>query len=241
MQAQFLDDRGRLVKAPVSALVGEPLEEREAVWQPSAHRSRKSIATWWWSSTTGKLVGCVSLERQRAAAALDFDPRVTSFSGWPVRLSWTRPDGAEHTVVPDFVARSGAARELVVCPPGNVPTRGADRAPAWTEVQEVLDWACGQAGWRLRVPQPASAVRTANVARVAQFRHPRHHDAASTGALLAAFACPRPLREGVAAAGLPAAGALARAYHLLWRQWLQFDWEVPLLATSTVAACGDAR
>jgi len=241
VEAEFVDGRGRHVTVPVSRLADEPLEERAPVWQPAAYRGRVAIATWWWAASTGKLVGCSSLERQRAAVELDFDRGVTCFSSWPVQLSWTGLDGVERTVVADFVARNGAARELVVCPPGNHLTRGTGSGPGWPEVQEMLDRACGQAGWRLRVPQPASAVRAANLLRAAQFRHPRHHDTAAARTLLAAFARPRPLQEGVAAAGLPQACALARTYHLLWRQWLRFDWETPLLPTSTVAACGGPR
>lgn len=240
VEAQFLDVHGRRVTAPVKALAGEPLEERGSVWEPGSHRGRRGIATWWWAATTGKLVGCASLERQRAAVELDFDPAVVAFSGWPVRLAWTS-DGERHELVADFVARTrDGGRALVVCPPGLWEPQGT--GPGWDEVEQVLQEACRRAGWQLRLPRPGSRLRTANLLRAAHYRHPRHRDPETEQALLAAFARPRPLQEGAAASGLPTASALKRAYHLVWAQLLRFDWEQqPLLPTSIVAAAGGVR
>ncbi|MFG2825171.1 TnsA-like heteromeric transposase endonuclease subunit [Kitasatospora sp. NPDC048365] len=235
VEAEFLDRAGRLVKAPAGTLAGEPLEERGPVWRPAAHRGSRATTTLW--ATTGKLVGFAGLERERVAVELDFDRCVVAYSGAPVRLSWTCA-GREETVVGDFVAReSSGSRLLVVCP----PARTAGPEDRWREIEAVLRDVCSAAGWRLRLPVPSSAVRTANLFRAAQFRHPRHWDAAGGQALLAAFARPRPLREGAAAAGLPPMSALARAYHLVWRQDLRFDWETPLVPTSVVSAAGRAR
>ncbi|MFD7645657.1 TnsA-like heteromeric transposase endonuclease subunit [Kitasatospora sp. NPDC059795] len=237
VEAEFLDRTGRRVKAPVGALAGEPLEERGPVWQPAAHRGSRATTTLWWAATTRKPVGFAGLERQRVAVELDFDRCVVAFSGAPVRLSWTC-GGRDETVVADFVARQASgSRLLVLCP----PARTARREERWGETQEVLREVCSAAGWRLHLPGPSSAVRTGNLYRAAQFRHPRHWDAAGAQALLAAFARPRPLREGALDAGLPALSALARAYHLLWRQRLSFDWETPLVPTSVVSAAGGAR
>lgn len=234
VEAEFFEGRGRLARLPVQRAVGEPLEERGAVWEPRAHRGRRSILTWWWSSTTGRLVGCASLERQQVAVELDFDRQVVGFTHWPVRLWWSC-GGEDRSLVADFVARTAdGQRHVVVCPP-------AKPGPGWGATVTVLRDACTAAGWRLRLPGASTPVRAANLRRAAQYRHPRHQDDASEKALLEAFTRPRPLLEGVAATGLPAAPTLARAYHLVWAQRLSFDWEAPLLPTSVLAVAGTSR
>jgi len=242
VEALFMDERERRVTLAVDRMAGVPLEERGAVWQPVAYRGRVPIATWWWAASTGKLVGCSSLERQRVVVELDFDRQVECFGGWPVQLGWDGAAGERHTVVADFVARrADGSRVLVVGPTCASARPGGGRGLAWPQVHEALLEACAQAGWRLRVPEPSSPVRAASLLRAAQFRHPRHHDPAAAAALLAAFAVPRPLREGARACGLPVASAQARAYHLVWSQRLRFDWESPLLPTSVVVAAGGGR
>ena len=57
----YRDAAGRTVKVPASRASGVPLTGREAVWAPSRHPSKRSIATWWWSATTGRLVGYTDL------------------------------------------------------------------------------------------------------------------------------------------------------------------------------------
>ncbi len=76
-------------------------------------------------------------------------------------------------------------------------------------------------------------VLLANVRWLAGSRHPRHHVEPIASALLAAFAQPRRLLAGAAAAGDPIA-TLPVLYHLLWQGRLHVDLTVQLADTCLV-------
>ncbi|MFE7092961.1 TnsA-like heteromeric transposase endonuclease subunit [Streptomyces erythrochromogenes] len=222
------DERGREVSLPAGQAAGIRLTEGEPVWVPLRHRSERSIVTYWWAATTGRHVGCRSLERLSMAMLLDFHPNVTEFSAWTARLEW-RERSRVRRFVPDFFARTAAGATVVVaCPPASGPSS------RWLRQQEVLKQACAEAGWQLgspRLPQPAAL---ANLRWVSRYRHPRYGDAAVEGALREVFREPTGLWEGIQAAGVPRLLALPRLYHLMWRRELTMDWSVSLGPASVI-------
>ncbi|MFE9016368.1 TnsA-like heteromeric transposase endonuclease subunit [Streptomyces cyaneofuscatus] len=222
LQVLHLDHNERRRLLPAARMGQVPLAERGAVWQPSRHPSQRSIATWWWSATSGRHVGCRSLERMSVAMLLDFHPAVVDFSAWSAQLVW-RERGRERRLVPDFVVRTASGDTAVVaCPPAAGPAHRFRR-----EV-EVLREACGQAGWLLAAPRLPSGAALANLRWISRRRHPRYGDSQVEQALTEAFAQPRPLAEGVEDCGLPRALALPRLYHMLWHQRLGVQWHEPL-------------
>lgn len=230
-----LDGSGREKGVPASLASELQLTGMNPVWVPSRHPSERSIVTYWWSATTGQLVGCRSLQRLSVAMLLDFHPNVIDFTAWTARLEWSER-GRKRRFVPDFFVRTAAGATVVVaCPPASGPSG------RWEHQRQVLQQACREAGWQLgspRLPQPDAL---ANLRWVARYRHPRNSDQAVERALLAAFAQPMPLLEGVQAAGVPRLLALPRLYHLLWRRRLTMDWSIHLGPDSPVRAGGTAQ
>lgn len=207
---------------PIEQMTGVPLTERGEVWQPSRHASQRSIVTWWWAATTGKHVGCRSLDRLAMAMLLDFHPGVIEFSAWSAQLMW-RERGREQRLVPDFfVHAASGVTSAVLCPPKSGPGERFERQLS------VLREACAEAGWRLAAPRLPGPVALANLRWVARRRHPRFGDAEVEAALAEVFAVPRPLMEGVERCGVPRSLALPRVHHMLWRRRLGVDWSVPL-------------
>jgi hypothetical protein len=223
-QLQVLHQNSYGVRQTLAAarMAGVPLAERGEVWKPSRHPSQRSIVTWWWAATSGRHVGCRSLDRLSTAMLLDFHPGVVDFSAWSAQLIW-RERGRERRLVPDFFVRTAAGATVVVaCPPATGPSDRFERQ------LEVLREACGQAGWQMAAPRLPGAVTLANLRWVSRRRHPRFGDGAVEAVLARAFARPRPLLEGVAECGVPRLLALPRLYHMLWHRRLGVDWSVPL-------------
>lgn len=130
------DAVGRTVKVPAAQAAGVPLTRRDAVWAPSRHPSQRSIATWWWSATTGRLVSCRSLQRLTVAMLPDFHPQVVDFQAWSARLEW-RERGRERSLVPDFFVRTASGALVVVaCPPATGPSA---RRAAWSAQAPACD------------------------------------------------------------------------------------------------------
>ncbi|MFH9229014.1 TnsA-like heteromeric transposase endonuclease subunit [Streptomyces lydicus] len=226
------DAAGRKVEVAAAAATGVPLTAREPVWAPRRHPSERSIVTWWWSSTTREFVGCRSLERMSVAMLLDFNPNVVDFTAWSVVLEWTER-GRVRRIVPDFFVRTAAGGTVVVaCPPVSGPSS------RWQRQMQVLREACEEAGWELGSPRLPHATALANLRWVSRYRHPRNGDRDVERALVKAFVEPRPLMEGVEAAGVPRLLALPRLYHLLWRRGLAVDWSVALGPGSVVQQGG---
>ncbi|SDT83486.1 hypothetical protein SAMN05216371_8321 [Streptomyces sp. TLI_053] len=205
-------------------LRGETLEEAPSSI-PATYPGRQGIATGWWASTTGTLVECGTEVERRGAVYLDFDPSVTAFTASRVRLRWQHED-QQGTVAPAFFARTRAGRRLAVVHPARPGPRGRYE-------REVLQVAAEAAGWSLRELGPPDRIRIASLERAAAFRFAEFGDPRVRTALRRAFSVPRPLQEGVAAAGL-LPGSNSRAYHLLWTGDLMTDWSRPLLPISTV-------
>jgi hypothetical protein len=209
---------------PPGALRGTPLEEA-ASSIPGTYPGRQGIATGWWASTTGQLVECGTEVERQAAVFLDFDPSIVGFAASRVRLRWRHEDRA-GSVAPVFFARTSRGLRLAVVHPPRPGTQGRYE-------QEALQVAAEAAGWALSELGPRDGVRFDSLERAAAFRFPENASPEARTALREAFAEPRPLHEGVAAAGL-APGGNSRAYHLLWTGDLMTDWSGPLLPISTV-------
>ncbi|MFF9795354.1 TnsA-like heteromeric transposase endonuclease subunit [Streptomyces bacillaris] len=232
LQIVHRDDRGREISVPAGQAAGISVAGGEPVWVPLRHRSERSIVTYWWSATTGKLVGCRSLERLSVAMLLDFHPNVVEFSAWTARLEW-RERSRIRRFVPDFFVRTAAGATVVVaCPPASGPSG------RWQRQQEVLKQACEAAGWQLGSPRLPQHAALANLRWVSRYRHPRCADATVGQALREVFQEPTGLMDGVEASGVPRVQALPRLYHLMWRRELTMDWSVPLGLASVVRPGG---
>lgn len=232
LQVLHQDQYGVRRMRPVEQMAGVPLAERGEVWKPLRHPAQRSIVTWWWAATTGRLVGCRSLDRLSTAMLLDFHPGVVDFSAWSAQLVW-RERGRERHLVPDFFVRTAPGQVLVVaCPPRTGPSDKFERQLA------VLREGCEQVGWQLAAPRLPGKVALANLRWVSRRRHPRYGDARVEAALAQAFARPRPLMEGVKECGVPWMLALPRLYHMLWHRGLGVDWGVPLGPGSPVGPLG---
>ncbi|MHB6903982.1 TnsA-like heteromeric transposase endonuclease subunit [Streptomyces sp. DB-54] len=227
-----LEDGSRSITVPARQAGSVPLTRRGEVWRPVRHPSQRSIATWWWAATTGKLVGCRSMNVLTVAMLLDFNPSVTEFTSWSAKIKW-RARGQERSVVPDFFVRTDKETTLVVaCPPVSGPS------PRWQRQQQVLRQVCEEAGWELGMPRIPGQMALANLRWVSRYRHPRCGDREVEQALKAAFDTPRALAEGVRATGLPRLSTLPRLYHLLWRQELSMEWNRAMGPNSVIKSSG---
>ncbi|MFJ3421913.1 TnsA-like heteromeric transposase endonuclease subunit [Streptomyces sp. NPDC086082] len=227
-----IEDGSRSITVPAARAGSVPLTSRGEVWRPARHPSHRSIATWWWSATTGKLVGCRSMNVLAVAMLLDFNPAVTEFTAWPAKIKW-RARGRERSVVPDFFVRTDQGATLVVaCPPANGPS------PRWQGQQQMLRQVCEEAGWELAMPRVPEPMALSNLRWAARYRHSRYGDREVERALKAAFRTPRALEEGVRATGLPRLSTLPRLYHLLWRQELAMEWNRAMGPGSVIRAAG---
>ncbi|MEV5426887.1 TnsA-like heteromeric transposase endonuclease subunit [Streptomyces cellulosae] len=227
-----LEDGSRSITVPVASAGSVPLTHRGEVWRPARHPSQRSIATWWWAATTGKHVGCRSMNVLAVAMLLDFNPSVTEFTAWSAKIKW-RARGRERSVVPDFFVRTDQGATLVVaCPPASGPS------PRWQRQQQVLRQACQEAGWELGMPRIPGPMALANLRWVSRYRHPRCGDREVEQALKAAFRTPCGLEEGVLATGLPRLSTLPRLYHLLWRQELGTEWNKAMGPSSVIRLPG---
>ncbi|WP_371601191.1 TnsA-like heteromeric transposase endonuclease subunit [Streptomyces sp. NBC_00564] len=227
-----IEDGSRSITVPAARAGAVPLTSRGEVWRPARHPSQRSIATWWWAATTGKLVGCRSMNVLAVAMLLDFNPSVTEFTAWPAKIKW-RARGRERSVVPDFFVRTDQGATLVVaCPPAS------GQSLRWQRQQQVLRQACDEAGWELAMPRIPEPMALSNLRWVARYRHPRCGDREVEQALKAAFRNPCVLEEGVRATGLPRLSTLPRLYHLLWRRELAVEWNRAMGPDSVIRASG---
>lgn len=191
---------------------------------PATYPGRLPIATGWWAATTRRIVPCGSQRLMRAAMLLDFDVSVVDFAASTVRLLW-QDGGQQGTAAPLFFARTVDGRLLAVVYPRRSGAKDALE-------HQALQTAADQAGWTLTELPEVRGVRRESMEVLAQFRFPDFDCSPETrAALRAAFASPRPLDEGTAAAGLPP-GGLSHAWHLLWRGVLKADLDQPLLPCS---------
>ncbi|MDI5973983.1 hypothetical protein POF50_032355 [Streptomyces sp. SL13] len=132
LQAVHRNGAGREVRVSAERAGGVRLLVCEPIWVPLHHPSERSIVTYWWSATTGKHVGCRSLQRLSEAMLLDFHPDVSDFAAWTARLDWSER-GKTRRFVPGFFVRTADGTTVVVaCPP---VSGSSDR---WKRPQDVL-------------------------------------------------------------------------------------------------------
>ena len=193
------------------------LEDAAAVREFHFGKGLRSFAGWWWLATTGRHVGYESFCERDRLMLLDFDPGVTGVAAQPLCLYWRDAAGRTRRHVPDFFARRGDGRGVVidVRPDDRIPERDA-------EVFAVTARACVIAGWEFRRLGEADRVLAANVRWLSRYRHPRCADAAVAGALMEAFAAGAPLFAGAAPAG-DRLKVLPVLFHLMWRGDLAAD------------------
>lgn len=151
----------------------------------------------WWSATTGRHVAAGSNAMRAQLMVLDRDPRVTGLAG---RLLWCEERGRVRSWVPQLFARYRDGTGLLADCPSH-PEAGGERA---LKVAEAVREACEEIGWAYRRLPPLDDVLAANLKWLAGYRHPRNAGRPGLMAVvLKEFARPRPLIEGVEAAGDP--------------------------------------
>lgn len=242
VEAEFTGVDGTFVQCRwVEAAVAVRFEQLAPVAAFPVVPGRRWGPGWWWSSTTGRHVMHGSQAMCTQLMFLDRDPRVVGLSARPVRLIWRDPgSGRVLTWVPQLFARYADGVALLAdCPAATAPAGDrAERAAA------VLEAACEAVGFTYRRLAPPEKVVAANVRWLAGYRHPRHRDAGGLEqAVLEAFAAPRPLMAGAAAAG-EVLTALPVLYHALWSGRLAADLTRPLGEQTLVSpgpAAGDGK
>jgi hypothetical protein len=187
---------------------------------PSFRRQRNSPGLWW-SATSGRHVAYESWLERDEAMLLDFDPSVVGFASQPFWLFW-RDHGRARAHAPDWFARLDNDTGMVIdCRPAELLR--PDDALAFKATAQ----ACAEIDWVYRVVHAHDPVLVSNVRWLAAYRHPRHHNASMTAAVVGAFEEPQGLLAGAGAVGDPI-GVLPVVYHLLWRGVLAIDLALPL-------------
>ncbi|WP_454386645.1 TnsA-like heteromeric transposase endonuclease subunit [Streptomyces sp. JNUCC 63] len=224
-EAVFLDPVGQMVQQRwVDAALAVAFEDLPPVPALPVVPGRRWGPGLWWSATTGRHVAMESNATRTQLMILDRDPRVVGLAGRPVRLLWRNRSGRVRSWVPQLFARYTDGTGLLADCPSH-PEAGGERALI---AAEAVAEACAPIGWTYRRLAPLDEVPAANLKRLAGYRHPRN--AGRPGlmpAVLEAFARPRPLIEGAAAAGDPIE-VLPVVFHALWHGQLTTPLEKPL-------------
>lgn len=227
VEAEFAGADGSLVQRRwVEAAVAVRFEQLQPVAAFPVVPGRRWGPGWWWSATTAGHVMHGSQAMCTQLMLLDRDPQVVGLSARPVRLIWRDPgSGRVLTWVPQVFARYANGGALLAdCPASEEPA--GDRA---ARAAAVLAVACAAVGFTYRRLVPPERVFGANVRWLAGYRHPRYRDAGGLEqAVLEAFAAPRPLMAGAAAAAGEVLSALPVLYHALWSGRLSADLSRPL-------------
>ncbi|MFE6335207.1 TnsA-like heteromeric transposase endonuclease subunit [Streptomyces sp. NPDC057806] len=195
----------------------------------SLRRGRRLAPGWWWSATTGRLVGYGSAAMRDAVMMLDQDPQVTGLVSRPVEFVWEE-GGRTVTHVPDLaVALVDGGIRLVDCPGSSKPSvRLASRV-------RVAGLCAQDAGWEHRFADAADPVALANGRWLSVYRHPRCSVGIPAARLREAFASPIALLEGALRLGDPIA-TLPAVYHGLWHGLLSMAWDHVLSEETLVVA-----
>ncbi|MEV1025007.1 TnsA-like heteromeric transposase endonuclease subunit [Streptomyces sp. NPDC050264] len=219
-----------MVERPWRAAVEElsPLD-RSVVRSYPLRRGRRLAPGWWWSATTGRLVGYGSAAMRDAVMMLDQDPQVVGLACRPVEFAWEQR-GRVVAHAPDLVvAVVGGGMHWVDCPGRGGPSeRLVGRA-------RVVGACAREVGWEHRFAGVVDPVVVANVRWLSGYRHPRCAVGISPVRLRGAFVEPVALVEGAGRLGDPVA-TLPGVYHGLWHGLLRTDWGSPLGEGSVVGA-----
>jgi hypothetical protein len=88
VEAEFIDVGGAQRRERLAWCWDTRFEDAAPVRSFRWATGQKHFAGWWWSATTGQLVGHESWLERDHAMMLDFDPQVVAFSSQPLWLSW---------------------------------------------------------------------------------------------------------------------------------------------------------
>ena len=205
------------VGAGLAGLRGVDLGSCLPVRSFPSYKGQRNYPGWFWSSTTGKLVGFESWVERGHLVALDFAAEVTAIVSQPFWLCWRTPAGKPARHAPDFFARlSGGGALVIDSRPRDVA--GDEDRQAFAATRR----ACEVLGWTYAVCGEMDPVVAANQRWIACYRHPRCGDPATEARLLEAFGRGLSLMEGAEAAGDPLA-TLPVLFHLMWRRQLVAD------------------
>ena len=130
-----------------------------------SYRGQRNWPGWWWSATTGALVGCESWLERDHAMALDFDDGVVAFASQPFWLLM-QVDGKLRSHAPDYFARhrDGSVTVLDCRPDDRIGPRDA---AVFGQTARV----CEQVGWSYRRAGALPAVEAANLRWLSGYRH----------------------------------------------------------------------
>lgn len=230
VDVRFVGPDGVTVQRPWRTAVGElRLMEGPMVRGFSLRRGRRLAPGWWWSATTGRLVGYGSAAMRDAVMMLDQDPQVTGLVSRPVEFVWEER-GRMVTHAPDLaVGMADGGIRLVECPGSGGPSaRLLGRA-------RVVGAFAREAGWEHRFSDTRDPVVMANGRWLSVYRHPRCSVGIPAARLSRAFARPTALGAGALRLGDPIA-TLPAVYHGLWNGLLNMAWGRPLSEETLVTA-----
>jgi len=233
VEAVFRDPVGQIVQQRwVDAALAVAFEDLAPVAGFPVVPGRRWGPGLWWSATTGRHVHNGSAAMRAQLMVLDRDPRVTGLAGRPVRLLWRTARGEVRAWVPQLFARYTDGTALLAdCP--HHPDAGGPRAVA---AAAAVSAACAHVGWTYQRLAPLDPVLEANLRWLAGYRHPRNQGTpALTAAVLAAFAQPKPMIEGVEATGTNPLAVLPALFHALWTGRLHAPLDRPLQQSVTVS------
>ncbi|MGW0694952.1 TnsA-like heteromeric transposase endonuclease subunit [Streptomyces sp. NPDC002738] len=223
IDARFLNARGLVNQLPwPQAAAEEVLEDGRPVRAFPVRAGRRIAPGWWWSATNGGLVHYGFGAMRTQLMLLDFDRSVKALACSPVELEWTGRGGRKVRHVPHLLARlRDGSGVLVDCAgSGGISRRLSGRT-------RVMEAAAESVGWHYRVVGAPDGVVAANVRWLAGFRHPRNAVGVDIGDLVACFARPRPLVDGVRELGDPIA-VWPAVFHALWTGDISVPLDKPL-------------
>ncbi|WP_155838787.1 TnsA-like heteromeric transposase endonuclease subunit [Arthrobacter castelli] len=222
-------DRGEVSTAwlkadPASIIAGRPIRV------PGSHAGQSNYPGLFWSSTMDAHLCYESLLELDWLWLADFDKHVTAIASQPLWIHG-HIDGKARRHAPDFLLNSSKHWYVVV---DVKPAVAADRP----EVREVFRWTaslCAARGWGYEVWTGADAQMLRNIRFLGSARRSELVHDSAVAAVLACFE-PGMTIEAVtrSAAGFGRPATQAAVLHLLWRQILQTDLDVPLSAGSVL-------
>ncbi|WP_449061538.1 TnsA-like heteromeric transposase endonuclease subunit [Planomonospora algeriensis] len=219
---------GQEARRPLSEARSIAFELVEPVRSFPSFKGQRNFPGLWWSATSGRHVGFESWLERDHAMLLDFDPDVVGFASQPFWLFWPG-ETRRRSHAPDWFARlrDGSAVVLDSRPAARIRERDA-------HAFEQTAAACRAVGWQYWLWHEPDPVRSANLRWLAGYRHPRHHIAEISEAVLEVFSIPAELMAGAGEIGDPIR-VLPVVFHLRWKQVLVADLQFPLSETSVVA------
>ncbi|MFI6519910.1 TnsA-like heteromeric transposase endonuclease subunit [Spirillospora sp. NPDC050679] len=202
-----------------------------------SYRGQRNFPGWWWSATTGELVGFESWLKRDQVMLLDFSPEVVAFASQPFWLTWPDPGQRRQRRrhAPDYFARLRDGTGVVI------DVRADDRiGPSDAEVFEATAAACDLVGWQYRRVGEVAEVLRANVGWLADYRHRRCRDERYAGLLTEALQEPVALLAAARSVGDPMA-VLPTLFHLMWSRVVVADLASAPLSGETVIEVGGQR